>query len=48
MARKKEIFGGKKGLSTGQTVMKKSKLQSYMPTNEHNVSKPHIHGQRLV
>ena len=41
-----EIFRGKKGLLTRQTeamfmIMKKSKLQSYMPTNWHNVSKLH-------
>ena len=38
------IFRGKKGLHTRQTeamFMKKRKLQSYMPTNWHNVSKLH-------
>ena len=40
----KGIFRGKKGILTRQTeamCMKKSKLQSYMPTNWHNVSKLH-------
>ena len=38
------IFRGKKELLTRQTeamFMKKRKLQSYMPTNWHNVSKLH-------
>ena len=44
VARKKEIFCGKKGLLTRQTeamFMKKSKFQSYLPINWHNASKLH-------